>query len=250
MVSKARLKYIKSLQIKKYRKQEQRFVVEGATSVMELLRSDFRTELLLATETFLQRVAPLVDRHACECITVTPDDLKAMGSLKTNESALAVAVMPPNEPFSTEGTGWTLALDGIRDPGNLGTIIRIADWYGLRGIVASPDCTDLYNSKVIQASMGSFTRIKVWYTDLPSFLEQQRVEVLGAFLQGSDIHTYKPPSSGILVIGNEASGISDAVARKVTERITIPRYGKAESLNAAIATAVICDNLIGRSPRH
>lgn len=244
MLSKARIKYIKSLQIKKYRQHEQRFVVEGEKGVAELLRSDFRTELLLVTNTFQQRYSALLKGFRGECITVKPSELNGLGELKTNGTALAVAVMKENKPFRVDDKKWTLVLDDIRDPGNLGTIMRIADWYALQGIVASPETTDMYNSKVIQASMGSFTRIPVYYAPLSEFLQQQKVPVLGAFLEGENVHRFHAPVGGLLVIGNESAGISGEVARYVTHRITIPRFGGAESLNAAIATAVLCDNLI------
>jgi TrmH family RNA methyltransferase len=244
MLSKARIKYIKSLQIKKYRKQEQRFVVEGEKSVTELLQSDFEVDVLLATDAFLQRYAALCSHFAGELVAVRPQDLAMLGELKTNHFALAIARMKPNTPLEWSATSWLLALDDIRDPGNLGTIIRIADWYGLQGIVASPDTTDLYNHKVIQATMGSFTRIKVWYTALPEFLSTCHVPVLGAFLQGENIHQITAPRGGVLVIGNESGGISPPVAQCIAHRITIPRRGRAESLNAAVATAVLLDNLL------
>ncbi len=243
MLSKARIKYIKSLQIKKYRKQEQRFVVEGEKGVAELLQSDFPTDLVLVTDAFQQRYGSLLRKFKGECIVVKPAALTGLGELKTNEMALAVAVMKENKPIQTDNKKWTLVLDDIRDPGNLGTIIRIADWYALQGIVASPETTDLYSSKVIQASMGSFTRVPVYYTPLPEFLQQQTVPVLGAFLEGENVHRFRAPGGGLLVIGNESSGISDKVARFVTHRITIPRFGSAESLNAAVATAILCDNI-------
>lgn len=249
MLTKARIKYIKSLQLKKYRKQEQRFVVEGEKSVIELLKSDFLTEMLLVTEAFQHRHSALLKQFSGECVIVKPSELNGLGELKTNEMALAVAVMKENKPFEMHAKKWTLVLDNIRDPGNLGTIIRIADWYALQGIVASTETTDLYSSKVIQATMGSFTRVPVFYTSLPEFLHGNSVAVLGAFLQGENIHHFTAPEGGFLVIGNESAGISHEVARYVTHRVTIPRFGKAESLNAAAATAVLCDNLIRQSVR-
>lgn len=244
MLSKARIKYIKSLQLKKYRKQEQRFVVEGEKGVADLLQSDFQCELVLVTDAFHQRHHALLRNFKGECISVKPSELSGLGELKTNETALAVAVMKENKPFLIDDKKWTLVLDDIRDPGNLGTIIRIADWYALQGIVASSETTDLYNSKVIQASMGSFTRVPVYYTSLPEFLAQQNLPVLGAFLEGENIHRFHAPEGGLLVIGNESAGISEEAGRHITHRVTIPRFGRAESLNAAVAAAVLCDNLL------
>ncbi len=244
MLSKARIKYIKSLQIKKYRKQEQRFVVEGEKCVAELLQSDFTVDWLVCTESFAGQYASLLSSFRGELMLVQPSQLAGLGDLKTNTSALAVVRMKPNEPPAVRPDSWLLALDDIRDPGNLGTIIRIADWYGAAGIVASLTTTDWHNAKVIQATMGSFVRIQVWYTALPDFLAHLQVPVIGAFLQGQDVHCFRAPRGGVLVIGNESAGISDQVAQCVQHRVTIPRYGRAESLNAAVATAVLLDNLI------
>ncbi len=244
MLSKARIKYIKSLQIKKYRKQEQRFVAEGEKCVVEVLKSDFVVDWLVVTESFAARHATLLHQYGGEVMVVEPRQLSGLGELKTNESALAVVRMKPNEPMQVKQDKWLLVLDDIRDPGNLGTLLRIADWYGVEGIVASNNTADLYNGKVIQATMGSFTRVRVWYTALPAFLAGVKVPILGAFLKGEDVHGFRPPAGGLLVIGNESSGISDDVARHVMHRVTIPRYGRAESLNAAVAAAVLLDNLV------
>ncbi len=135
-----------------------------------------------------------------------------------------------------------MALESINDPGNLGAIIRIADWYGIEKILCSSDTVDFYNPKVIAASMGSFLRVQVQYGDLSELLKNTALPVLGAFLDGTNVHKFQFPTEGILVIGSEAHGISPALEKIVTEKITIPRTGKAESLNAAIATAIICDN--------
>lgn len=240
MISKAKSKFIKSLKIKKYRKQEQCFVVEGRKSVAELLASDYDVVMVLGTPEFLS------ERRfsaTTEVIEATEQDLVSLGTFESNDGALAVARMKP-EGVLLPGEGeWILALDDIRDPGNLGTIMRIADWYGLKKIVASPQTADRYNPKVISASMGSFLRVDIWYTDLPGYLDQVNVPVVGAFLDGNTVHETSFEKTGILLIGNEAHGISEGVAEHVDIRITIPGYGGAESLNAAAATAVILDNL-------
>jgi TrmH family RNA methyltransferase len=246
MLSKARIKFIKSLQLKKYRKQEQCFVVEGAKSVQELLSSRFEVMTLVATAEFLRDHVPAVE-HAGEVIEVSERELEGLGEYNTNQAALAVARMPQNTLFVPGPDEYALVLDAIQDPGNLGTILRTADWFGIRGIIASADTADFYNGKVIQASMGSFTRVQVYYTDLTEYLSSFQGPVLGAFLGGEDVHQFRFPSGGLMVIGNEGKGISPAVEKHITHRITIPRYGQAESLNAAMATAIICDNL--RRPR-
>jgi TrmH family RNA methyltransferase len=239
MLSKAKIKLIRSLQIKKYRQQEQLFVVEGAKSVAELLKSDFVIELIAGTAEYLSTV----DAPANLLAEVKKDELESLGLFQSNESALAIARMKSNEPFRAGPGGFILALDDIRDPGNLGTIVRTADWYGITQIIASTETADFYNAKVISATMGSFTRIRMYYTDLGDYLSQVPARVFGAFLEGENVHHTNFGSGGIIVVGNEARGISDEVASFVTDRITIPRYGRAESLNAAIATAVICDNI-------
>ncbi len=240
MLSKADIKFIKSLQVKKYRKHEQCFVVEGAKSVQELFSSDFDPLMVLGTPEFLQAITP---RQGCRVEVVGEKDLEGLGEFQSNNAALAVArirenvqpVIPPHEPV--------LALDDIRDPGNLGTIIRTADWYGVRYIIASPETADFYSPKVIQSTMGSFTRVSFWYDDLPIFLSQAGDRaVYGAFLDGENVHQTRFAEGGVIVIGNESRGISAEASTKVTHRITIPRIGGAESLNAATATAIILDN--------
>jgi RNA methyltransferase, TrmH family len=243
MLSKARIKFIKSLQLKKYRKQEQCFVVEGEKSVLELLASDFAVQLVVGTADFFDRHSRALNKADVECIEAKPKELEGLGDYSTNNAALAVARMRLNEPASITENEFVLMLDDIRDPGNLGTIIRTADWYGIKYIVASAETADVYNAKVIQATMGSFTRVHVYYTHLKAYLQQNQLPVFGAFLEGKSVHTVDFGNGGIIVMGNEANGISNEVEQFITQRITIPRYGLAESLNAAIATAVICDNI-------
>lgn len=243
MLSKSRIKYIKSLQVKKYRYQEQCFVVEGAKSVEELLRSDFQIDMLVVTEAYQAANPGLLKAFRGEVRVTTSPVLSSLGEFKTNDAALAVARMKPNLPVQVDPNKFVLVLDDIRDPGNLGTIIRIADWYGITGMIASPETADIYNPKVIHASMGSFTRVQVYYTDLPEFLADMALPVYGAFMDGENVHAVNWAPGGLLVIGNEAHGISQAVEKRVTKRISIPKYGGAESLNAAVATAVICDNI-------
>jgi TrmH family RNA methyltransferase len=240
MLSKAYVKYIKSLQVKKYRKQEQCFIVEGAKSVLELLASDFEVVRVLGTAEFLSTLNPSVKATVEE---VTEHELSGIGEFQTNTTALAIARMKPNSPLTISSNEFGLVLDDIRDPGNLGTIIRTADWYGIFKIIASSETADFYNSKVISATMGSFTRVNVFYTDLTEYLSQSPRNIFGAYLDGKNIREVKFGTEGLLVIGNESRGISAELEKFVTNKITIPRYGHAESLNAAIATAVICDNL-------
>lgn len=215
--------------------------MQGAKAVNEVLASDYRVELLCATQQFL-RESSHKDR-AKEVVETSEKELTALGSVEANNAALAVVRMkPPAEP-RIAADSYSLVLDDIRDPGNLGTIIRTADWYGIRQIVASMETTDVYSPKVINATMGSFLRVTVHYVALDKFLASAKVPVYGAFLDGRDVHGMAFGAGGLIVIGNESKGISPEIAARVTERITIPRYGKAESLNASVAAAIILDNL-------
>lgn len=243
MVSKAKLKFIKSLQIKKYRHAEQRFVVEGAKSVLELLNADFKVDFLLATPAFLSAYNPGSYQQQPEVIEVSEMDLIAAGSFESNKYVLAVAQMAPDVTLQVTSDEFALVLDDIRDPGNLGTIIRIADWYGITKIIASAETADFYNPKVIHASMGSFTRVKICYEVLTDYLGKNDKPVFGAFMEGESVHEIQFGKGGLIIIGNEAQGVKSELENFITRKITIPRFGKAESLNAAIATAVICDNL-------
>ena len=230
---------IKSLQIKKYRKQEQCFLVEGAKSIQELITSDFEIQMIAGTAAYLSGQT----FKGIEVVEVSEKELEGLGEFQSNNTALAVARIKPNTPIEVESDEFALVLDDIRDPGNLGTIIRTADWYGIRKIIASNETADFYSSKVITSTMGSFTRIGIFYTDLDTFLGQSKQKIFGTFLDGQSIHTTDFGAGGLIVIGNESHGISSRFDNFITDRITIPRYGEAESLNAAIATAIICDNL-------
>ncbi|HYF66825.1 MAG TPA: RNA methyltransferase [Ohtaekwangia sp.] len=240
MLSKAKIKFIKSLQIKKYRKQEQCFIVQGAKSVQELLTSDFETVTVIGTAPAL---ASLKSKSSVELIETGEKELGSLSEFQTNDSVLAVARIKSAKAFHPRLDEFVLVLDDIRDPGNLGTIIRTADWYGINHIVASPETADFYNPKVISATMGSFTRTTVYYVDLLPVLSQTNQKVYGAYLEGKNIHQERFSDGGLVLIGNESHGISPQYEKFVTDKITIPRFGHAESLNAAIATAIICDNL-------
>ncbi len=243
MLSKNQIKYINSLQQKKFRQEYQSFVVEGAKSVVELLSSDFELESLYVTEDFYKETKPLLDKQPLRAEIVGQAELEKAGTFSSNNAALAVAKIKSNQELLVNDTEYALVLDEIRDPGNLGTIIRIADWYGIQKIICSEGTVDLYNPKVISSTMGSFTRVSLFYTDLVKYLKGQQKPIYGAFLDSENVHTLNFAPSGYIIIGNEANGISEAVEEVVTHKITIPRFGGAESLNAGIATAVICDNL-------
>lgn len=242
MLSKNTVKFIKSLHQKKYRSEIGKFFVEGEKSVLEVLQSDFTVDLLLATESFVQKHSRMLRSYRGELIQVTQNQLEQVGQYQSNDAALAVVGMKENSAFEPENEELILALDDVRDPGNLGTIIRVADWYGIRKLVFSPQTAEFYNPKVIQATMGSFTRVQFFYEDLERVFGRWQIPVYGAFLDGENIHKMGKPSQGILLMGNEAKGISPALEKRVTQKVTIPGFGMAESLNVAIATAILCDN--------
>lgn len=242
MFTKNQAKLIKSLQDKKNRVELGLFLVEGEKSVLELLNSDFEIDLILTTNEFFDKFGDKIREKSKSYEIVDQFELEKVGTFTTNDSALAVVKQKNNKPFNIKEDEIVLALDEIKDPGNLGTIIRIADWYGIKNIVASKETVDFYNPKVVTATKGSFTRVNIFYTDLKDFISVQKIPVLGAFLDGDEIHKFKFPSGGIILMGNESNGVNKELEKLITKKITIPSYGKAESLNVAIATAVILDN--------
>lgn len=242
MLSKNTVKFIKSLHQKKYRLESGKFFVEGEKSVVEVLQSSFTVDLLLVTQEFATKHAALLSGKAFEVLFVTPNQLEQLGQYQSNDAALAVVQMKPNQAFLPEKGELILALDEVRDPGNLGTIIRIADWYGIKKLIFSSHTAEFYNPKVIQSSMGSFTRVQFYYGDLAQAFQEWKLPVYGAFLEGESIHELTNPTPGVLLLGNESQGISKEVEKWVSSKITIPSFGKAESLNVAIATAIFCDN--------
>jgi TrmH family RNA methyltransferase len=175
--------------------------------------------------------------------TITEDELQKISQLQTANQVLAVLKQLTVEKPVVENE-WALYLDTIQDPGNFGTIIRIADWFGIKHIICSKGCTDLYNPKVVQSTMASIARVKVWYDEEESWLTQQWLPVLAATLGGQSIYEHEKISAGILLIGNESKGIRPEYIQQATHRITIPRIGEAESLNAAVATGIILSHLV------
>lgn len=251
MFSKALQKYANSLQVKKYRSQHQAFVVEGAKSVLELLRSDLGLQHLFVTEEFAQEHSHLLSRQGIRYELATEQELVKAGSFASNNAALAIAHIPQHHALRYTARHLVIALDDIRDPGNLGTIIRIADWYGIRHLVCSETCADFYNPKTISATMGSFTRVKAHYLNLPDWLAQlpEATPVYGASLHGDNLHRMTLAPTGVVVMGNEANGIRPEVARHVNQLIKIPAFGQAESLNVATATAIVIDNFMRNATR-
>lgn len=230
MVSKNQIKRIISLQQKKYRKESGLFFVEGKKVIQELLDSKFVLEELFVTESLFE--------HIPQQTLISESDLKKISALTNPNNCLAVFRMP--EPKKINEKGIILALDKIRDPGNLGTIIRLCDWFGITDLVCSEDTVDLYNPKVLQATMGSITRVNVSYVNLNTFLAETKLPVFGTFMEGENLYKSQLPQKGIIVLGNEANGISAEIEELITDKITIPRFGNpTESLNVATATAII-----------
>ncbi|ANQ48475.1 RNA methyltransferase [Flammeovirga sp. MY04] len=240
-------KEVRGLLQKKKRKESNRFIVEGRKNIEELLRSNLTVECLFYTE----KLNDVIDRYANKKIEIlqetTPELLKQNGHLQTNDSGLAVVQIPKfSLPTKKELGNVSLALDNVKDPGNLGTILRIADWYNIKNIFLSKECTDVFAPKVVASTMGAFSRINIHIVDLVDQLSNYKAEgikILGADMIGTNIHNYKDDAKSIVIMGSESHGISEDVENILNEKITIPRFGDAESLNVAIATAIICDNL-------
>jgi len=244
MISKNQLKLIHALEQKKQRKKHGLFLVQGEKNVAELFNSDFSVKEIFATSAYINKNSALLSAKGLLRITVeaTEEELKKAGTLVSNNSVLAIvqckaAVLPV-----IGAQQLILVLDQVGDPGNLGTIIRVADWYGIKQIVCSPDCADFYNPKVIAATMGSFARVQISHTELPDYLRQQTAPIYGAFLEGQNIHKTTLSECAFIVMGSESHGISSEVAQFITDKITIPNFGQAESLNVAMATGIILDN--------
>lgn len=234
MVSKNQIKTITGLQQKKYRKQDKLFFAEGIKVVQELLNSNFELHQLFTTQDIFRNT----DKRKVELITEA--ELKKISALSTPNVCLALFEMPQEKPVPDSGL--IVALDDVRDPGNLGTIIRLCDWFGIKHLVCSEQSVDVYNPKVVQATMGSITRVNVIYTDLDAYLANTSLPVLGTFMEGENIYGESLPENGIIVMGNEANGISQAIEKRVGHKISIPRFGDlqlTESLNVATAAAII-----------
>lgn len=243
MLSKTKIKYIRSLELKKKRKEEQAFVAEGHKLVGDLL-GYFSCKLLIATSEWLKMH---ISVKADEIFEVTAEELSRVSLQKSPQEVLAVFEQPIYE-FDVERikNSLCLALDDVQDPGNLGTIIRVADWFGIENIFCSIGTVDLFNPKTVQATMGALARVKVHYCSLPQLIKglEKEIPIYGTFLNGSVIYDEKLSANGLIVMGNEGKGVSPEVESLINKRLYIPNYPQeretSESLNVAIATAVIC----------
>lgn len=234
MVSKNQIKLITSLHQKKFRQANNLFIAEGVKVINELLHSNFELENVYATEPLF----PAISKGKFNLIG--ENDLKKISALTVPNNCLAVFKIP--EPKSIKEKGLIVALDDVRDPGNLGTILRLCDWFGIEQVICSEQTVDIYNPKVVQATMGSIARLNVTYLDLNLYIKTTKIPVFGTFMDGENIYKANLPKEGIIVMGNEANGISSAIEQSVKNRLTIPRFGnlqQTESLNVATATAII-----------
>jgi len=239
MISKNDVKYIQSLHHKKTRDKEGLFIAEGPKLLLELLSSQFEVKQLYALPVWMEQ-HPKINKAT----EITEGELEKITGLQAPNQVLAVFKQPAlsNQPV-LQGC-LSLVLDGIQDPGNMGTIIRIADWFGICQIIASEDTADVYNPKVVQATMGSIARVKVHYKKLPDWLAQTTVPVYGALLNGENVYNTGEIKEGVLVIGNEGRGIRAEILPFIQKLLTIPGRGKAESLNAAVATGIILSHIV------
>ena len=234
MLSRNEAKYIQSLYHKKNRDAEEMFVAEGVKLVGELLRSGLKIYKIYALQKWLDHNAGVED-----AVVVTETELKKISGFETPNEVIAIARKKAEVAVPDLKGKITLLLDGIQDPGNMGTIIRTADWFGIQNIIAASDSADVYNPKVIQASMGSFLHVNIFYRDLKIFLSENTIPVYGTVLNGEDISSVTGPDECLLIIGNESKGIRPDIIGFVKKKVTIKRLGTAESLNAAIATGII-----------
>jgi TrmH family RNA methyltransferase len=233
IATKSDIKFVKSLKLKKNRVKENKFIVEGLKNVQELLKSKYDVLELYCTETH----ANLFNNYGCKLIS--PKELANMGTFNTNNACLAVAQCLKVESDQFLNERQTIILDGVGDPGNLGTIIRALDWFGFKHLVCSKNCADFHNPKTLAASMGSFTRVGVLYVDLNDYLNHFKGDLYGLDLEGKPLDTFRNPNKCGFILGNESHGISPAIQPLLKDRLTIKKYGSAESLNVAMTANIL-----------
>jgi TrmH family RNA methyltransferase len=240
MLSKSQISFVKSLHQKKYRKENGLFIMEGIKSLIEFVSSSYEIQSIY----YLPEYASLLPESSpnIKLFEVNNAELAKISTLQTPPGVLALVKIPTNGTTDNRvcRNTFSIALDQVQDPGNLGTIIRTADWFGFKNIICSENTVEVYNPKTVQATMGSLARVNVFYTDLPAFLKNAEVPVYAAMLAGESLFEVKWKKEGIIVLGNEGQGISAQVSDCVAYSITIPRIGAAESLNVSISGAIIC----------
>jgi len=253
MISKNTIKLIKSLSQKKYRHKHRLFLAEGDKNVVEALQSEMNVEQLFATDGFIQNNRRLIE-NAERTEQASPDEIKRASLLKTPQNCLALCTLPDVEVLPVKPDDFSFYLDRVRDPGNLGTIIRTCDWFGISQLFCSEDTVDIFNPKAIQATMGSFCRIKIFYTGFEKVEKMANLsgmQILGTFMDGRNIYQNQLPEKALVVLGNEGSGIRKEIENAVTQKISIPRFtqnnDKPESLNVAVSAAIICSEFKRKS---
>ena len=240
MLTKKEIKDIQSLCHKKQREEEGLFVAEGPKLAAEIINSDIEIKMVYATSKWRQNNPG----NQLPFTEINDTELERISNLQTPNEVLVVAKQTPIAGEPEFQHKLTIVLDGIQDPGNMGTIIRTADWFGLSQIVCSHDCADLYNPKVVQATMGSIARVRCWYKNLAEWDMPPNIPVYGALLHGQNVFLINKTTEGILVIGNESKGIREPLLSQITHPITIPKYGNAESLNVAVAAGIIMGQMM------
>ena len=245
MLSKTIVKYIQSLAHKKLRDEQGVFIAEGPKVVPELLRSQkFVCKIICSTKNWLDENENLLKNLSADIHEINEIELEKISQLQTSNKVLAV-FFKNEEPAIHISNTVSLMLDEIQDPGNMGTIIRTADWFGIKDIICSNECVDCYNSKVVQASMGSVSRVNIIYKELQAFIDEHKgIKIYAATLGGKTLTSFGKITEGIVLIGNESKGVKENLVRLATGQITIPKYGGAESLNAAVACGIILSHII------
>jgi TrmH family RNA methyltransferase len=250
MLSNSQIKLIRSLEQKKYRNLHELYVAEGEKIVSEILEANVKFEKIYVTEKWIKKHKDLFKKNEQSITIISDTELNKISFLHTPNEALALMpIQYPNIKNINVSDRLILALDQIQDPGNMGTIIRIADWFGIDAIVCSENCVDVYNPKVIQATMGAFLRVKAYYTQMIDFLKEQKsnnLPIYGATLNGEIIYTTKLTDYGIILMGNESKGIDENLLSLIDKPLFIPKYGGAESLNVSVATGIICSEFVRR----
>ncbi len=251
MISKSQISYIKSLQQKKFRKEHQQFIIEGDKLCDEFLASEFNVHSIYVLEPKREKYELLLSKISkkIELEVIKEEEMTKLSNFSTASDVLALVDIP-NEPSISLvnnqllNTQLVLVLDGVKDPGNLGTIIRIADWFGIKHVVCSSDCVELYNPKVVQSTMGSILRVNIHYTNLIDWISELKpTHVYGAVLNAENIYHVDGQIRGLLIMGSESHGISKELLTLINRPISIPSFGKAESLNVAMATGILCSEI-------
>jgi TrmH family RNA methyltransferase len=243
MLSKSQISFVNALHQKKQRKEHGLFIVEGSKSIVEFTQSKYRIHTIFHTSGATPKLGNLSQDIKLQ--EITDSELKKISTLTTPHDALAlihILKRTDEGPESFKGK-FVIVLDGIQDPGNLGTIIRTADWFGFTEIICSLDTVEVYNPKVVQASMGSLSRINIYYEDLENILSDSKMPVFGALLDGKSLYDVKFGNEGYIILGNEGNGISEKAKKFIDTAVTIPRFGNAESLNVAVSAAILCSEL-------